>query len=439
MRKPPPAAEGQVGPDASLSTVTPPTRLQARTTFGMAFALMTMDFVDRQVVVATFPYLKMDWGLSDTQLGGLVSVVAVAVAAGALPTALLADRWSRVKAIAVMGTIWSLATLACAFTQNVTQLFAARAVVGAGEAGYAPAAGALLATVFPPGRRATVLGAFQAAAPLGSVLGLVLGGFVAANWGWRAAFGLMAIPGLVLALAFLGVRDYRTIPVSRAGAGPTRRLRSTVTKLVRVRSGIAAVAGGALQLMMVSTLYTWLPSYLNRSSSMPAEQASTLTATVIIAGMVGSVAFGYLADRLAARDRRARLLVPAALSIVTLVLLTTAFAVLTAGPWQIALLVAGGLTTTAAVGPVAAVATDVVHPGARATAISIVSVSQNMLGLAVGPVLTGLFSDLYGLPTALAVMSTASGVAALAFWYGSRHYVRDGDAASPTTIDAQPV
>ena len=87
-------------------------RRRAWTVFGMAFALMALDFIDRQVVVATFPYLKAEWGLSDTQLGALVSVVSVSVAMGAFPIALLADRWSRVKAIAVMGTTWSLATLA---------------------------------------------------------------------------------------------------------------------------------------------------------------------------------------------------------------------------------------------------------------------------------------------------------------------------------------
>ena len=114
----------------------------------------------------------------------------------------------------------------------------------------------------------------------------------------------------------------------------------------------------------------------------------------------------------------------------TLVMLTSAFALLDAGPLQFALILTGGLTMTAAVGPVAAVMTDVVHPGLRATAISSVSVVQNLLGLAIGPVLTGLLADLYGLRNALAVMPAACGVAALAFWYGSNHYVRDRNAVA---------
>jgi MFS family permease len=409
------------------------TKRHAWTIFGMAFLLMALDFIDRQVVVATFPYLKSEWGLSDTQLGALVSVVSVSVAVGALPIGLLADRWSRVKAIAVMGVTWSLATLACGVAQSYAQLFTARAAVGAGEAGYAPAAGALLSTVFPARKRATVLGAFQAAAPLGTLLGLVLGGIFAAAWGWRAAFGMVAAPGLILALAFLLLRDYRTVSIIRP-AGSAGHLRTTLAEFFRARSGVAAIAGGALQLMVVSTLYTWLPSYLNRSYRLSVDRATNLAAAVILAGMIGTIVFAYVADRVAARDRRGRLRVPAALSIVTFGLLTCAFAFVDPGPWQIAVIIAGGLTATASVGPVAAVVADVVHPDFRATAIACVSVAQNLLGLAIGPVITGVIADHYGLPAALAVIPTACGGAALAFWYGSHRYVSDCDAVtSPTT------
>jgi MFS family permease len=409
------------------------TKRHARTVFGMAFVLMAFDFIDRQVVVATFPYLKSEWGLSDTQLGALVSVVSLTVAVGAFPIALLADRWSRVKAIAAMGATWSLATLACGFAQNYAQLFTARAAVGAGEAGYGPAAGALLSTVFPASKRATVLGAFQAAAPLGTLLGLVLGGIFAARWGWRAAFGVVAVPGLILALAFLLLRDYRTVPIIRT-AGGVEHLRTTLGRLFRARSGVAAIAGGALQLMVVSTLYTWLPSYLNRSYHLAVDRASTLAAVVILAGMIGTVLFAYVADGVASRDPRGRLRVPAVLAVATLVLLSCGFGLIGPGPWQFALVVAGGLTATAAVGPVAAVVADVVHLGLRATAIATVSVAQNLLGLAVGPLVTGLIADRYGLPTALAAMPIACGAAAVVFWYGSGYYVSDCDAiASPRT------
>jgi MFS family permease len=431
MLKTPRAGEKPFPVDASGSPLA--TKRYARTVLGMTFALMALDFIDRQVVVVAFPYLKTEWGLSDTQLGALVSVVSITVAVGALPAGLSADRWNRVKAISVMGVTWSLATLASGFAQNYAQMFTARAALGLGEAGYAPAAGALLSSAFPANKRATVLGAFQAAAPLGTLLGLVLGGILAVAWGWRAMFGLVGIPGLILALAFLLLRDYRTVPITRRAAG-AGYLRTTFAELLRARSGIAALGGGALQLVVVSTLYTWLPSYLNRSYGLAVDRAALLTAAVILAGMIGTIVFAYLADLAAARDPRGRLRVPAALSVVTLGLLTSAFALIDVGPWQIALIIAGGLTATAAVGPVAAVVADVVHPGLRATAIATVSVTQNLLGLAAGPLITGLIADSYGLPTALAVVPIAGGFAALAFWYGSGRYVGDCAAVpSPTT------
>jgi MFS family permease len=211
---------------------------RARVVFGAAFALMILNFADRHVVVAVFPQLEADWGASDAQLGALVSVVSVTVALGAVPAALLVDRWSRVRAIALMASVWSLAAAAAGAAQSYGQLLTARAAVGAGEAGYGPAAGALLATIFPAGRRATVLGAFQAAASMGAMLGVALGGVVAARWGWRAAFVVVALPGLAMALLFLRFRDYPTVRLD----GPTggRSARRVVRELFRARSGTAA-------------------------------------------------------------------------------------------------------------------------------------------------------------------------------------------------------
>ena len=123
---------------------------------------MMFDYIDRQVIVSLFPYMKADWGLSDKQLGALVSVVSVTVALGALPVALFADRASRVKSIVVMATVWSLATISCMFTRNYGQLLAARAIVGLGEAGYGSVGAALIASHFPARMRGALLAGFFA-------------------------------------------------------------------------------------------------------------------------------------------------------------------------------------------------------------------------------------------------------------------------------------
>ena len=117
--------------------------------FAMTIGLMIFDYVDRQVIVSLFPYLKAEWGPSDKQLGALVSVVSITVALGAIPVALFADRASRVKSVVVMGVIWSLATISCMLTRTYSQLLTARAFVGLGEAGYGSVGAALIASHFP--------------------------------------------------------------------------------------------------------------------------------------------------------------------------------------------------------------------------------------------------------------------------------------------------
>lgn len=419
---PPPAGQ----PNAGTAGEPGVTRRYAWVVFAMAFALMMSDYLARQLIVSMFPHLKEEWGLSDAQLGGLVSVVSVTIALGTFPIALLVDRWSRVKSIALMGSIWSLATLSAAFTHNYGQLFAARAAVGLGEAGYGPAAGALLSRLFPERLRATVFGALLSAGSLGAVLGVVLGGVFADRWGWRAAFVIVGIPGLVLALLFLLVRDYTTV---RLPAGTTARpkpgLRKLLAELLRPRSAVGAYLGGATQIVVMSALYAWLPSYFSRYLGLPADQAAARTALVVVAGFFGQIVLSFAADRLARRDRRHRLQLPAVLSLVSLVLLTAAFAAMPPGNPQLLVILVAAFTITAPFGVVASVSVDVVHPALRATAMSMAAVAQNLFGFAVGPLVVGAVSDTYGLRAALAVIPLFCGFAAAFFWFASRHYDRD--------------
>ena len=183
--------------------------------FGLLFLLYLFDYMDRLVIVSLFPFLKLEWGLSDTQCGLLVSAVYWSILIFSFPGAVLVDRWSRKKSIGLMAVFWSLATLACAFTRNFTHLFFARTAIGIGEAGYAPGGAAMISALFPQERRAKILGLWNASIPLGSALGIVIGGFVAEHYGWRHAFGLVALPGLVIALLFFGIKDYQTVELVR--------------------------------------------------------------------------------------------------------------------------------------------------------------------------------------------------------------------------------
>ena len=405
-----------------------PPRRYAWTVFGIIFALMVVDYVDRQVVVSMFPHLKAHWDLSDGQLGALVSVVSITVALGSVPLSLLADRWSRVHSIFLMALVWSAATIACAFMEQYTHLLGARSIVGLGEAAYGSVGAALLASLFPARMRSTVLGAFLAAGLIGSVLGVVLGGVIAERFGWQAGFGAVGVPGLLLAIVFvLVVRDYKTValPGESTGARKTMRAGAIVGELLRPRTAIVTCVGAGLQLVMVSTTYAWMPSYFNRYYGLAPDAAGLKTGLVVLLGGVGAIAFSMIADRLSTRFPRARLYVPAVAAVLTATFMCIAFAVLPPGPAQFALILAGALMMTGSIGPVCAVVVDVVHPALRSTAASVLSLTQNLFGLAAGPLLTGVMSDRYGLPFALSVVPLFCLLAAVIFVVAARTYESD--------------
>ena len=410
----------------------PAARRYAWSVFAILFALIIVDYVDRQVVVSMFSHLKVQWDLSDRQLAGLVSIVSVTVALGAVPLSLLADRWSRVKSIFLMAVVWSLATIACAFTGSYMQLLATRGLVGLGEAAYGTVGGALLASLFPPRMRSTVLGAFIAASTLGSMLGVVVGGFIAQRWGWPAAFGSVGVPGLVLALLFpMIVRDYKTVSLPEKDyTGRTHRLsaRAVVAELLRPRTAITTCIGAGLSLLVFSTTYAWLPSYLNRYYAIAPDRAGLMTGVVVLLGGFGALVSSALSDRLTSRFPCARLYVPAVAAALTTVTMVTAFAGVEAGPLQFALLALGGLLMAGSIGPTDAVVIDVIHPGLRATGGSILSVTRNLFGLAGGPLLAGALSDAYGLQFAMTVVPFFGLAAAGLLLVAARTYEKDRNA-----------
>jgi MFS family permease len=288
---------------------------------------------------------------------------------------------------------------------------------------------ALLASLFPPRMRSTVLGAFLAAGMFGSVLGVMLGGFIADRWGWQAGFGAVGIPGLLLAVVFLlVVRDYKTVALPTAvgnDAKPRMTARAVIAELLRPRTALVTCIGAGLNLLVVSTMYSWLPSYFNRFYGLAPDQAGLKTAIVVLVGGVGALLWSTVADRLSARMPRARLIVPAIAAVATTALMMAAFAGLEPGPVQFALIVAGALVMAASVGPTDAVVIDVIHPALRATGASILSLMRNLFGLAGGPLLTGALSDAYGLQFAMTVIPLFGLLAAAMYMVAARTYVAD--------------
>ena len=422
-------------------------RRQAWFAFAMTIALMIFDYVDRQVIVSLFPHLKAEWGVSDTQLGALVSIVSVTVAIAGIPVALFADRVSRVRSIVAMGTVWSLATISCMFTGTYGQLLAARSVVGLGEAGYGSVGAGLIASHFPARMRGALMAGFFASASVGSVLGVMLGGIIAAHWGWKAAFGVVGIPGLVLALLYLFVRDYRTVELTPKLDAATRSARGAARHIVRVltrsRTMLWMCIGAPAQVIVISAVWSWLPSYLNRVHGLTPQDAGVKAALVVLCGAVGSIVWGSLVDRAGRSRPGGKLRMLALLCFATMLVLGFAFGaprlgVALSAQAQFALIAAGGFLMTCTAGPAAAIVIDVTHPGVRSTGASVLSLFQNLFGLALGPVITGALSDRVGLATALSIMPAFGLVAIGAMLMASRSYATDIEGAGAAPAERAP-
>src|SRR5262249_53103258 len=156
-----------------------------------------------------------------------------------------------------------------------------------------------------------LMAAFFACASVGSVLGVMLGGLIAARWGWQAAFGVVGIPGLAFALLYLRVRDYRTVDLTprleQATSTSGNAVRAIVAALTRARTWLGVGRGGAAQLIVVSAVWSWLPSFLTRHHGLPADQAAVRAALVVLCGAIGSVVWGAVIDRCGVRRPRAKL------------------------------------------------------------------------------------------------------------------------------------
>lgn len=391
----------------------------------LLFLLMVFDFVDRQVLSAILPFIKSDWALSDTQLGMLVSAVNVAIAVLALPIAVVVDRWSRTKTMSFMAVIWSGATAACGLANNFGHMLLARLLIGAGEAGYVPGGNAMLATVFPKRMRATVIGIFNSASMVGSVLGVVLGGYIATHWGWRAAFGIVAIPGVVLGILMFFVRDYATVKVHvpSNGDNAAREMRWHEFFTVTFKSPLlwTIFIGNGAQLFFVSTLGNWMPSYLNRIYGMPVAQAGVRTGLILIVAAVGMAVGGFLVDKAMKRHVGARLYGPLIYAFATSLSFASAF-LLPAGGLQMALIFLGAFFMLGVVGPTQSAAQDVVQPGLRGTVQGAIALSSNLFGMALGPVITGALSDQFQLQTALLLVSFVPMVGVACFYIGAGLY-----------------
>ena len=402
-------------------------RRYAWVVFALTFGLLISDYMSRQVLNAVFPLLKAEWLLSDSQLGLLSGIVALMVGLLSLPLSLLADRFGRIKCLTAMAVLWSLATLGCAIAENYQHMLFARFIVGVGEAAYGSVGMAVIVAVFPRDMRATLASAYMAGGVFGSVLGMALGGLLAEYLGWRWAFGGMAIFGLVLAIIYpVVVKEKRVSSVRLTDAEDKARMKAQrpLRTLYSSRSVVATYIGSGLQLFVGGTVVVWMPSYLNRYYGMSTDKAGAMAAVIVLCGAVGTILCGMLCDRLGREHPDRKISLAIVYCLVSCGLLLLAFT-LPVGSAQLVLICLGAFIVFGSNGPATAMVANLTHYSVHATAFATLTLANNLLGLALGPLVIGKVSDVIGLHNAFQLMPLVSIISAAVFFYAKSHYHHD--------------
>lgn len=414
-------------------------------------ALLTLvyvaNFVDRQLIGILGQPIKVELGLSDTQLGLLGGLAfALFYTTLGIPIARLAERRSRVAVIAASLAVWSGATALCGVARGFPELLLARLGVGIGEAGYAPAAQSLIADLHAPERRATALSIFSLGIPIGMLVGAIAGGWLAQSLGWRAAFVALGLPGMILAaIVAITLREPargRHDAGERADLAPP--LRTVMTQLARAPGFLHMAAGASIASFAGYGLTSFAVPLLVRSYDLPLRTAATgygLVAGLAIGCGIG--AGGWVADRLA----YARPSAPGLVAAGGVMVAGVAFPIVLMAGGPLLFAVAAFVPLAAAhlyFGPVYGVTANSVGPGARATAVAVLLMAMNAIGLGLGPLAVGALSDLLaqgigGEHAAALGLRNALRIDALLYLWAAVHFMLAARALGRSAPERRPV
>ncbi|MGO9309433.1 MAG: MFS transporter [Spirochaetia bacterium] len=397
--------------------------------FAGLFLLYMFDYIDREVVSSLIPFLKADLHVSDTQAGSLASAVYWSIVVFTFPVSMIVDRWSRKRSVGIMVMLWSIATGLAAFIRSFPQLFLTRLGVGVGEAGYAPGGTAMISAMYPMEKRSRMTGLWNASIPLGSAIGVALGGIIAAKWGWKHAFGIVAVPGFIIGvLFFFFARDYRTVKLERPATATreARRLpaREIVRDFLHTPSLLLTYVAFAGNTFLTSAYLIWLPSYFVRTQGTAAGGAGLKASSVMILAIIGAPLGGFLVDAWRKTHEPARPLFAGLSSIFSAVVWLLAFGVFS-GTAQYVVMMIAAVCTLLYLSGASAVTQDVVHPGLWAISYAVCVIVQNLLGSSTGPIVVGAISDSFGLGTAMLLVPCASILAGVLFLLAALFYRRD--------------
>lgn len=419
-----------------------PTKGQARFAFTILLIINILNYADRYVLSAVLPKIHADLGLTSFEEGLLGSSFLFVYAIATLPLGVWADRSIRKNIVSFCVGIWSIATVLAGLTRNFIQIFLVRSVLGIGEAGYAPSSLSLLGDYFSKEHRGRILSYWSMGTLIGAAIGFTLGGFIGDALGWRWAFYVVGVPGLIC--AFLAWRmaepargafdteeektaDPDTAEVeSLAHGGIGKNFWGTVAKLRTIPTYWVLVAALVFSFFTIGGTSFWLPSYIVDDFHLRLSTAGLLSGIVlVISGLVGTVVGGWLADTLQKRRPEGRLIIAmfglllgAPLVLVALLLHTL---------WLfVVVFILAGISLNFCTGPLNAVIQDVIAPEMRATAIGLSLLLAHLLGDAAAPSVIGALGGKVPLGVALiATAPTCLFIAGLICLLGLRTVARD--------------
>ena len=368
-----------------------------RYTMVVLTVVYVFNFVDRQILAILLPSIRDEFLVNDSVLGFLAGTAfAIFYATLGVPIALLADRWNRRNLIAIALTIWSGMTALSGMVVNIWQLSLARVGVGIGEAGCSPPAHSMISDLYPPEQRSTAMGFYTLGISTGIMLAYLAGGWVVQNIGWRAAFFIVGVPGLLLAVVvrFTLTEPTRGASESRHDSGAHPPVLTVFRFLLARRSFVHMAVAAGLSAFTGYAVISFFPSFLDRSFDMePVAIGIWLGWILGIAGGIGFFGGGFLADHIGRSKRRNALWLIAAMMLVTGAFDVAVFLAPSAA-WTLIIFIVPAATSNIYLAPVLAQTQSLVGLRMRGVASALMLLILNMIGLGLGPLAVGYVSDL---------------------------------------------
>ncbi len=394
----------------------PARKLYPWTALTLLTALNLLNYIDRSVLFAVQPLVQTEFHLTKTQLGYLTSAFLAFYMVAAPFAGPLADRYSRKVIIVIGAFFWSGLTLLTAVTHTYWELLLRHTLVGIGEATFVTIAPSLVADLFPENVRGRIFGIFYLAIPVGTAAGYILGGKLGPNFGWRYPFYVAALPGFLLALALL------FIPEPPRGQYDTQKetlQRGTLMGLARNPAFLTVTLGMAAGTFSLGGIQVWMPTFLSSARGYSLGAANLMFGKiVVVAGIIASLAGGWIGDWLLPRMKSSYYFVSAiSVGLGVPVMIVGLFS---QGRFMMPAIAVAAFLLLLNTSPLNTALVNAVGPHIRATAIAVNIFIFHLLGDVPSPTMMGYVADHHSLQTAFILPIIAMALSSAILFYGMR-------------------